>query len=163
MLNKIFSKFGYVPQVKVDEIISNYSQAIIKITNEKNLLKAEIASLKESIPDEKNLFDVFMADPIPADSEERKMYVSSVAGFYTQILKKKIHHMISVMHNILEEQTNDRDFDLINKGVIYSFREFLKWGDAMVNEQVANQNQGREDDSSVLSEDEKKSLQDVLN
>lgn len=83
--------------------------------------------------------DITLGDPTPTDSEQRKAYVAQVAGFFESILKPKINHMIMVTHNLLEATDTDRDFDLVLKGVIYSFREFKKWGESMVNEQLANQ------------------------
>ena len=60
--------------------------------------------------------------------------------------------MIAVSYTMLEETSNDRDFDLILKGVVYSFRDLMKWGEIMYNEQVANQTGDVEPDEKTLTE-----------
>lgn len=86
-----------------------------------------------------NLLDIDIGDPSPVDIVKRKEYVALVAGLHKDVLEPKLKQMISVSHNLLESDQTDRDFDLLMKGVIYSFREILKWGDSMVSEQIASQ------------------------
>lgn len=83
--------------------------------------------------------DVFDGDPIPLDSVKRREYVSQVAGLHTDILEPKLKHMISRSLLLLEDSTNDREFDLAVKGAIYFAREFIRWGNLMVSEQIQNQ------------------------
>lgn len=91
-------------------------------------------------------------DPIPEGGDQRKFYVAKVAGLHKDILKPKLKQMISKVHNLLEEESNDHNLDLILKGAVYSFREILIWGDSMVNEQIANQI----DDPSLADKGDKK-------
>lgn len=85
------------------------------------------------------LLDVDIGDPTPDKVEARREYVARVAGFYHDILKPKCLQMISTFHRLTEEETNERETDLYLKMGIYICREFMKWGDASINEQVANQ------------------------
>lgn len=125
------------------------------MANERTALKTEVASLLGK--DKNKYIDVTLHDPTPTDSVERKMYVSKVAGFHKDIFEKKIQYMISVAHTLSESIDNERDFDLVMKGVVYAFREFLKWGDSMVNEQIANQIENKDVD------EDRKVLQEALN
>ena len=151
MIDKILFKFGYVPQSKLRECVVDYSEVVRKMTNEKLALQAQIATFKP-----KEIFDISIGDPTPTDSEERRMYVAQVAGFFKEILEPKLKQMISSAHNILEATSSDRDSDLQLKGVIYSFREMIKWGNSVLNEQIANQTDG-------ISEVEINTLKDKLN
>ena len=87
----------------------------------------------------KQLIDIDIGDPGPKDVVKRKEYVAKVAGLHKEILEPKLRQMISVSHNLSESVSADRDFDFLMKGVVYAFREILKWGESMVSEQVANQ------------------------
>lgn len=161
-MDKIFDFFGYIPKSKLEKCISDYGETIRKITNEKLVLKAEVAAMKKDEELERNTFNFHVGDPTPTETELRKMYVASVSGFFKDTLKKKLEYMIFVAHKLLEEQTNDRDLDLNLKGVVYAFRELLKWGESMVNEQIAYQTDNNSEPKS-LTQSEKQSLQDVLN
>lgn len=85
----------------------------------------------------KEIIDPFMGDPSPIDSQSRKMYVAQVAGLHKDILEPKLKHMISNAHQMLEESSNDRDYDLSIKGVVYALREMIRWGNTMTNEYLA--------------------------
>lgn len=87
------------------------------------------------------LLDVDIGDPTPMKVDARREYVGRVAGFHFDIFKPKCLQMISVFHRLIEEETNDRETDLYLKMGIYICREFVKWGDQAVNEQLANQTQ----------------------
>lgn len=97
------------------------------------------------------MIDVFMEDPIPLDSIARRTYVGVVAGLHKDILEPKIKHMIAKCFLLLEESNNDRDFDQAVKGAIYFGREFLRWGNLMVSEQISNQQQGLSEEQSVIT------------
>lgn len=83
--------------------------------------------------------NVFEGDPIPLDSLQRISYVSQVAGTFKDIFEPKFKHMISRSLLLLEDSTNDREFDLAVKGAIYFARECIRWGNLMVSEQIQNQ------------------------
>jgi hypothetical protein len=127
------------------------------MANEKNVLKAEKLALQSQLEEKmKPLIDVNIEDPSPKDTAIRKIYVSRVAGFFKEILNEKLNQMISVAHNILEETNSSRDYDLILKGIVFSYRDLIRWGESMVNEQMANQ-------TTEISEEDKKTLEDNLN
>lgn len=165
MFKKLFKKIGYVPEAThvsvkfLDATVDSLNQKIEKLEQENLRLRTEVAAKKE--PTQKEYFDVSIGDPTPTDSDARKLYVGQSAGFFKSILEPKIKHMISVTHNMLEETNSDRDFDLILKGVVYSFREFLKWGESMVNEQMSYQTENVPEDTDVS--EEVKTLQESLN
>lgn len=89
--------------------------------------------------------DVDVSDPVPDKSQERKEYVARIAGFYTDILKKKLVHMISNFHKALEEETNNRDGDFVLKAGVYVCREFMLWGQNMIKEQIGYQVEAQEE------------------
>ena len=93
-----------------------------------------------SNPKEKKLVDTKIGDVAPTKIEERKAYVAQVAGFHTDILEKKLNQMIVACHILLEEPENSSETDLALKGTIYSFRELIRWGKSMVNEQISYNN-----------------------
>jgi hypothetical protein len=88
---------------------------------------------------ERGVVDVFMADPSPVDKENFKLYVAQVAGLYKEILEPKLKFMIAKALLMLEDSTNDREFDQAVKGSVYSLREMMRWGQSMVNTQIAMQ------------------------
>jgi hypothetical protein len=90
---------------------------------------------------ERGVIDVFMADPSPVDKESFKLYVAQVAGLHKEILEPKLKFMIAKALLMLEDSTNDREFDQAVKGSIYSLREMMRWGESMVNTQIAFQSE----------------------
>lgn len=80
-----------------------------------------------------------LGDPMPVDKEQYTLYVAQVAGLHTDILKPKLTQMISSLYAMLEEATNDREYDQAVKGAIYFAWELMRWGDLMVNRQIAIQ------------------------
>ncbi len=85
------------------------------------------------------IIDMDLGDPSPKDTENRKLYVAQVAGIHKEILEPKFRQMISATHALMEPTDNERDYDLILKGVCYALREMLRWGESMVNEQMSYQ------------------------
>ncbi len=156
MLEKILERFGYVPVSKLEETVD----AVRKMANERNVLKAEIVTLRTREEKDRPIIDTNIGDTTPTDSEARKMYVASVAGFFKNIMEPKLKEMISVAHNVLEERDSDRDFDLILKGIIYSYRDLIRWGESMLNEQISYTANKEEE---MISEEEVKTLQGKLN
>lgn len=156
MLEKILERFGYVPVSKLEDTI----EAVKRMANERNVLKAEIVTLRTREGKERSIIDTNIGDTTPTDSEARKMYVASVAGFFKNIMEPKLKEMISVAHNVLEERDSDRDFDLILKGIIYSYRDLIRWGESMLNEQISYTANKEEE---MISEEEVNTLKDKLN
>jgi hypothetical protein len=155
MIKKILNKFGYILKSESDEKLRGvhemYESQISTLDREKNILELELIALRKKEEESKPIFDFNIGDPIPG-GDARKGYVASVAGFYKDILEAKLKQMIAVSYTMLEETSNDRDFDLILKGVVYSFRDLMKWGEIMYNEQVANQTGDVEPDEKTLTE-----------
>lgn len=98
--------------------------------------ETELKTIKESI--KKFPIDVNIKDPIPSGSKQRKEYVSEVAGFHINFLKPKLLQMINATHILFEEENLHRQ-DLMLRGVTHAFREIIRWGDGMVNENMGNQ------------------------
>lgn len=82
------------------------------------------------------IIELDLGDPSPVDGVERKAYVAQVAGSYKNIWEPKLKQMISTTHSLME--TPNTELDNYMRGVIYAFREIMKWGNAMCNEQIAN-------------------------
>lgn len=153
MFKKILQKLHLITEADHKKIVEGLIGEMAAMQSEHMALRAKVATMVE--PEEvkeKTVIDVSLGDPIPQDTDTRKMYVATVAGFFKEILEPKLKYMISNVHNMFEEVGNDRDFDLILKGVTYSFREMIKWGESMVNEQVANQNPDAPDDDKTVEE-----------
>lgn len=162
MINTILNKLGYILKSESDEklraVHEMYERQVKVLDNEVNrlssanrVLEMEVISLRKKEEEDRPIFDFSVADPIPG-GDARKGYVASVAGFYKDILEPKLKQCIAVAHNLLDEPSNDRDFDLTLKGVVYSFRELMKWGETMHNEQVANQTGDVEPEEKTLTE-----------
>lgn len=155
MIQKLFNKLGYITKESSDEKLRGvremYEKEVEALVNKNRVLEMEVISLRKKEEEAKPIFDFNIGDPIPG-GEARKGYVASVAGFYKDILEPKLKQMIAVSYTMLEETSNDRDFDLILKGVVYSFRDLMKWGETMHNEQVANQTGDVEPDEKTLTE-----------
>lgn len=172
MIKKILNYFGYISKEDSDtklrgvremheKEVGGLKEQIGKLTTENRLLRADVITLRreeEEAKPEKQLFDINIGDPIPTNDAERKMYVGAVAGFYKDYLEPKLKQMISVAHNMFEEQGSDRDFDLTLKGVVYSFRELMTWGENMYKEHVAyvaennTEEEGEESPEKTLTE-----------
>lgn len=155
---------GYTPETVLRETIDNYGEALSRMANEKNVLKSEIFSLKDQLSKEKDkqiksFVSLSVGDPSPVDTEQRKAYVAQVAGFFKEIMDPKLNQMLSVAHNLLEETSNGNEYDLVLKGVTFSYRDLMKWGQSMVNEHVSNQTSVKDD----VSVEEVKTLQEKLN
>lgn len=137
MLKKILEKLGYIGIEEHNRIVAILHKEKEELDDANISMRATIASLERV---SKSVIEFSLGDPIPQDSEARKLYVSQVASFFKNILEPKLKFMLSKLHVMFEEQGSDRDFDLTLKGVAYAFRELMKWGNFMINEQVANQN-----------------------
>lgn len=138
--------FNFSKKAKKQNDLPEQSEREARLLAETIHLKAELANLtsekKELLSKLKvrELIDIKLGDPAPLDKEQRALYVAKVAGLHKEIFEPKIKHMISNAHSLLEETDNPRDYDLMVKGGIYMLWELHRWGELMMSEQVANQN-----------------------
>jgi hypothetical protein len=111
---------------------------------ERIALKKQVAYLSDQVFElsakvKTPFVDADLGDPIPIGSEARKLYVATVAGLHKDILEPKLKFIIANIHKAMEEEGNTDKINNMWVGAIYCARELLRWGDRMVNEQVANQ------------------------
>lgn len=101
----------------------------------------QITRLRKSNEQEKlrDIIDIDIGDPTPDSPDARKGYIGRVAGFHKDILLPKCLQMISIFHRLLEEETNDKETDLYLKIGIYICREWMKWGNQAIAEQIGYQ------------------------
>lgn len=103
------------------------------------VIAKELDSVKKAVKQKRLPIDPRVGDPSPLDSEQRVLYVAQVAGLHKDILEPKLRQMISSLYQLLEEASNDREYDQAIKGAIYFAWELIGWGNRMVSEQVAIQ------------------------
>ena len=144
---RMFDKIKFFSKSDHDKIVAALHIKISELEKKNLVLEAENVSLKK---EEKSVIDISLGDPIPSESDQRKQYVGKVAGFFKDVLKPKLYQMISVAHNILEERDSDREFDMVLKGAIFAYRDIIRWGEAMINEQLSYQSQ--DDSKSEIKE-----------
>lgn len=133
--------FKIVSRKEYEKLLNQLGQ-VIELSAKSSSLEAEnkkLLALTNAIQTELPNIDVDLGDPAPVDSAERKSYVGMVAGLHKDILAPKLKQMISTLRKELDNVGNSRELDLYLKGVSYAFGEILIWGQAMVNEQLANQ------------------------
>ena len=145
----IFSRKKKEVPVEIDTVDNNVRIAeliarIGELEKDKSILADKYQDVSTKLKTyealkEKGVVDVFMADPSPVDKESFKLYVAQVAGLYKEILEPKLKFMIAKALLMLEDSTNDREFDQAVKGSVYSLREMMRWGQSMVNTQIAMQ------------------------
>ncbi len=115
----------------------------IELENKIKILIAAIEDLKKKVEVAKSVYgfevDPFLGDPTPIDLAKRKAYVAQVAALYNDILEPKIRQMISQAHSMLDDASNDREYDQAVKGCVYALKEMMRWGKSMVNEQLTYQ------------------------
>ena len=144
LLHKLHFKYSFVRREKHEEALSSLEKALPIIAENTNLketivvLKEQLERMGEEFKTKDFVVPVDLNDPDPTDREKRKQYVAEVAELYTHILKPKFLFMISNFHNLLEDETNNRDVDNAMKGAVYTLREILRWCKKMYNEQMAN-------------------------
>ena len=100
-------------------------------------LQLKIFKLERLTQRETHIIDIDIADPTPDIPEARKAYVANVAGFFFDVLEKKLKHMLSNVHTLMEDCENDDKRNHQLAGAAYSLREMLFWGKSMVNEHVS--------------------------
>jgi len=109
---------------------------------------------------ERPILDVNIGDPIPSDTQKRKLYVAQVAGFHKDYLSPKVKQIINSLRGEFEKVNRDTfglpqsEYDLYLKGAINSLWLLHEWGDEMINEQIAYQ--------VGISEEETQELKDKL-
>lgn len=125
-MNKILNRLGYVTKTEYQ-----------KIVDENMELKKDNLILKNKVIRDTTLIDADMGDPSPLEKESRMAYVAKVAGFFEDIFEKKLKHMISNTHLLMEQEENtEKQMDKL-VGAVFSLRELLLWGRNMLNEHVA--------------------------
>jgi len=126
----IFKKLGYFTTTE-------YLAKEKELQDEIALLKLKIIRLEKLTQKDISLIDIDIGDPTPSDTDSRKAYVAQVAGFYFDILEKKVKHMLSNVHTLMEDCENDDKRSHQLAGAAYSLREFLFWGRTMTNEHMS--------------------------
>lgn len=125
-MNKILNRLGYVTKTEYQQLIDENLE-----------LKKDILVLKNKVIRDTTLIDTDIGDPSPRDKEPRAAYVAKVAGFFEEIFEKKLRHMISNTHNLMEQEENtEKQMDKL-VGAVFSLRELLLWGRTMLNEHVS--------------------------
>lgn len=122
----------------LERMIRDRVAEVASLTRERDRLEEELVELKR-LPRGAPLVDITTADPSPTDTEQRKLYVAQVAGFFTEVLEPKLKQMIANTREAMDDVTNEREYDQAMKGASYALQELMRWGKAMVNEQVSNQ------------------------
>lgn len=136
-------KLGYVTTTEYQELEQKKDNLYNKLME----LEAENVDLKLKIytAPKTELVPCDLLDPSPTEVVERKAYVAKVAGFFQDVLNKKIYAMISASHSLLEDESlSEKQSDKI-LGSIYSLREFLHWGKTMLNEHLSYIQEGKEE------------------
>lgn len=77
-------------------------------------------------------------DGEPTDIKERREYVGRVAGFFSDILNKKLDAMIVQQHQALANPLNSREEDISIKANINALSLIYDWGDACLLEHLDN-------------------------
>jgi len=86
-----------------------------------------------------NFVDIPTDDGSPVDQNERKEYTARVAGFFTDVLNKKLAHMIGEQRKMLEDPNNSREADLFIKANINALSLILDWGEECLTEYMSYQ------------------------
>lgn len=151
MINKFLKKLGYIP-------VEEYNQLTVTLDKMK-VEKLILEQKRIPLP----LVEVDMGDPSPSDMEERKAYVSQVAGFHHEILKDKIQSLVSNAYGQFEKIDREtfgltqEQYDLFLKGTINGFWSLYEWGELMISEKVSY-----ETDSDLLTDEEIQKLTDKI-
>lgn len=112
-------------------------------THEVISLKAELIALRNEKVKERPFIAVDAGEPVPDDTEKRKMYIAQVAGFHKDILSTKLKVLIGNMREAFEKVNRDtfgysqQEYDLYLKGAINGFWILHDWGDSAINEMVS--------------------------
>ena len=144
MFKKLFG-FRIVSKENFDKAKNNEVERI-KLVIERDRYKLDSDSLKERIAKINNHslvehIELDLGDPSPVKKEEREIYVARVAGLHKDILKDKLKQMISSIHTAGEDENLQRRTEWMLKGAVYAFREFIAWGDSMINEHIKNESE----------------------
>ena len=148
MIKNLLNLLGYIPKeesaARVVLLESKLAKQFKELEAQQTLildLRSENIVLKnnqkEEVEEKRNIIEYDISDPTPSDAAERKAYVVQVSVFFRNILERKLNQMIASSMTLLAETDNDRELDVMIKGVIYSFNELKKWGQAMHNEELA--------------------------
>ncbi len=81
--------------------------------------------------------DMSAGDPEPSDEEERAEYVQRVAGFFTDIMDKKIEYLKSLQAIAMQDPEESDKMTQYRRGAINAFALLQDWGDQMIAEAQA--------------------------
>lgn len=116
-------------------------------------LKEEIEKLKKSLKI-KDDFRFMLEESIPKEQNDRKKYVSDIAGFYTIVFKKKLEHFIGLQMKELALIGRDDKLNDIIRSNINCFRLIDEWCLEKTNEHLGNLEEMRasfDDDKDFIS------------
>ena len=144
---------------KEDEDTSVLKLRMIQLKNDNDNKAREIAALNKQLEKYRihEMIPIDIGDPVPTDKEKRTLYVSAVAGLFTEYVRPKLLQMIAKGRAILEQDENLREDDLRVKGMLFGLWEIIRWGDMLVSEYKAwladqENNHGNENQGSERSE-----------
>lgn len=147
LLKGLFIKKSLVERYERD---NEQLESNLQVERDENLkLQAELIAAKTGLKLTRNRphIDVDLGDPIPDDIPKRIQYVATAAGAHKDLYAPKIKHLINFMRDELSKVNRDtfgytqQDYDLYLKGAINGYWLLFEWGEQMINEQVANQNE----------------------
>ena len=163
MIKNILNRFGFIPKSELE-----YAKTKAKEKEEetsKRILELQLEVSKNK--HDRQFISVDQVEPIPKNSEARKLYVGQVAGFHNDILGPKIHSLIANVRGQLGKldstlsdnggkltSYSTKDFDLILKGTENALWLLYDWGEMMIAEQL--------EDQRPLSEEDKKELETII-
>jgi len=154
MIEKLLGQFGYIRANQASDNIRRLVNAQNENTQalKKRLEEAEmtvfLSSQKKELPHP--VVDLGAEDPEPNDAAQRKLYVAQAAAFHHDVMKKKLLKLISDTRAQFEQINRESfgmkpsEYDLFLKGTINGLWLLHDWGDEMVNEQLANQQEASE-------------------
>lgn len=144
-------------------VVSRKDSEIASLKERNGVLETDLfrATRKQELPIP--VVGLELGDPEPTNADERKMYVSRVAQFHHEVLGPKILALISDARGQFEQINRElfgfkpAEYDLFLKGTINGLWLIHGFGESMVNEQLANQQESAE----AVSDAELQSLKEA--
>lgn len=110
---------------------------VLDLTNRLSEAQTALFKLNEEIKKYRAPVPSNFVPPEPKDQKERAEYVGEIARLGT-LLEPKIVEFIHRVHVLMEATGNSKEEDLILKGSVYAYREFISWLRLMQSEHAAN-------------------------